>query len=931
MKTSQEGHQGALGVTEVTGAFERLGWGTIINSRHDYGTDLFMLVIDRTGEDRGLLVGAQVKAGPSFFKETKTAEDGEVMGWWFRDQKRSHVDGWAAHAVPHLIVLHDLDSKTSYWAHVTPESIVSTGVGAKIFVPQANLVDDANRERLERVAGAHGGSGWEGSAWTGKSPPTVADGLRYAMMVPRLVAPHPNAGDRSALTPEQGLALLVQFRIRDYQRFADAHAKVPALDRAANSKNWRWRFVGAFARWLLEDTPVDLIGLIGSAPDPSCRSAATIAGACALLEQREIDAAISLLEKALRGSDNRSVDQAWLRLQYARCCAEIGRVKHARDAALEVQSIRSDATRDVTAAALLGAAATLIFNTSGWSAKNLDEVITAGDTAAVWWRSQVTRWGLEALEERGFKEWARETSVTVAAVDTVVKEFESSALLASHSADQGGWRHLRALRGQARLLELDRAADPEHAHFGLRQLLEAGDAASVKLAVRHLVADGPATAVTLVGSDLRLGKATRTTAYAELTFIEQGGSMLDTKTADRVVRWILATLRDPTSYAERISASFVVKWQLLDSLAGVVASAGLRAQRQVIRHIIDMPSETEQAFATSWRRILSKIPKRAWTPELALRAKPKPREHHLDLRIGLLGIAARCDAGAQRSLYERARRGSLDALSSLDSVVDLPPRVVRSLIGRMTQQVKKQIADAHRGTYGFGSHDVLEVLVLLNAWHPEHAQWAPVFKQLSDPLVAIENKTRALVLLANLADRLPDQVQEELRPVAVALCKEEVRGRENPFDPDHDLLGRATRLAIVLRAIDPSEDEAPLVRLLQGDAERRRWAVFLAAHLRRPSDVGLLATLSVDPHPMVRASAAAGLAGMLVDGVGGDLVPATLRSCLTDGGSWVPDAIAGVLGERSEQTHGGVVAQELLAALRDHPSAVVRASARNDP
>jgi predicted hotdog family 3-hydroxylacyl-ACP dehydratase len=931
MKTSREGRQGALGVTEVARNFERLGWGTIFNSRHDYGTDLFMLVIDQAGDDRGLLVGAQVKAGPSFFKETKTTDDGEVLGWWFRDRKRSHVDSWAEHAVPHLIVLHDLDTEESYWAHVTPESIVSTGKGAKVFVPRDNLVDDANRERLERVAaGTTGRAGWEESAWTGKSPPTTADGLRYAMMVPRLVAPHPNAGDGDGLTPEQGLALLVQVRIRDYQRFAAAHTKVPSLDRAARSRSWRWRLVGAFGKWLLEEDSGDLVDLIDSAPDSAARSAATVASACALLEQGQINAAITAIEKALAAAGNRSVDEAWLRIQHARCCAELGRLVEARDAALAVQSIRPDAARDVTAAALLGAAATLIFNTSGWGAKNLDEVITVGDTAAVWWRSQVTRWGLDGLAERDFKDWSRDTSITVGAVDKVAKEFESGALLASHSADQGGWRHLRALRGQSELLQLDRTADPEHAYLGLRQLLQAGDTASLKLAVRHLIADGPATAVTQLGADLRLGEATRTTALAELTVIEQGGSMLDTKAADRVVRWILATLGDPTPYAQRISASFVVNWQLLDSLAGVITAAGLRAQRQVIRHIIDMPPEPEQVFATAWRRVLKKLPNRAWTEELALQAKPRPREHHLTLRIGLLGIAARYDAGARRSLQERARRGSLDALSCLGNVTDLPPRVSHALIEQMARQVEKQIADAHKGTFGMGTHDVPEVLVLLNAWHPQQAQWRPILAQLSDPVVAIESKQRALVVLANLADRLPEQVREELRPIAAALCREEIGGRVNPFEPDDDLVGRATHLAIVLRAIDPSEDEAPLVRLLQGDEEHRRWAAFLAARLRRPTDVGLLVTLTSDPHPMVRASAAGGLAGMLVDELGGELVPATLRSCLGDGGAWVPDAIAGVLGERSEPSGDGDVAKELLAKLREHPSAVVRASARGE-
>lgn len=928
MRTSKEGRQGALGVTEVARNFERLGWGTMFNARHDYGTDLFMLVLDRAGVDHGLLVGAQVKAGSSFFKEEKTAEDGEVEGWWFRDRKRSHVDSWAAHAVPHLIVLHDLDTEESHWAHVTAESIVSTGKGAKVFVSREDVVDEASRERLERVAaGAPGQAGWEGSAWTGKSPPTSADGFRYALIVPRLIAPHPNAGDGAGLTPEQGLALLVQARIRDYDRFATAHETVPSLDQAARSKNWRWRFVGAFGRWLLDEEPGDLLGLIDSSPDPATRAAAMVAGACALLDQGQIGVAMSLLEKALSAPGNSSIDDAWLRVQHARCCAEVGRLDEARDAALEAQSVRFHATRDATVAALLGAAATLVFNTSGWGAKNLDEVITAGDTAALWWRTQVTRRGLDALAERGFKAWSRESAVTVGAADTVANELESSALLANHGADHGGWRHLCALRGQSELMGLDRTADAEQAYLALRQLVQAGDAASLKLAVRHLIADGPASAVTLLAAHLRLGEATRTTAYAELAVIEQGGSMFDTKAADRVVRWILATLRAPTAYTERISASFAVRWQLLESLDGVVAAAGLRVQRQVIRHVIDMPPESDQVLATEWQRVLRSLPDRAWTKDLALRAKPKPREHHPALRVALLGVAAHYDAGARRSLYERARRGSLDALSNFGSVTDLPPRVARELIEKMVGQVEKQIADAHKGRTGFGGYDVAEVLILLSSWHPMQARWKPILDQLADPVVAIDSKQRALVILANLADHLPEKVKEDLRPIAAALSREEVGGRVNPFEPDRDVVGRATNLAIVIGAIDLSEDETPLVVLLRGDAERRRWAAFLAARLRRPADVGLLVTLTSDPHPMVRASAAGGLTGMLVDGLGGDLVAATLRGCIDDGGVWVPDAIAGVLGQRKKPGAAAEVAEELLKNLRFHPSAVVRSSA----
>jgi hypothetical protein len=170
-------------------------------------------------------------------------------------------------------------------------------------------------------------------------------------------------------------------------------------------------------------------------------------------------------------------------------------------------------------------------------------------------------------------------------------------------------------------------------------------------------------------------------------------------------------------------------------------------------------------------------------------------------------------------------------------------------------------------------------------------------------------------------------VRERLRPIALALAREEGAGWRSPFDVDQDVTGRAWNLAVLLGAIDLNEDAAPLAELLSGDAEQRRWVSFIAGRLRRPIDVGTLAALSSDPHPMVRGSAAWGLATMLNEGIGGDLVVATLRRAIDDGGVWVPDAIAEPLGQAERP---GPVARELLAKLKEHPSCVVRASARGE-
>src|SRR5581483_5669168 len=167
--------------------------------------------------DLGLLVGVQVKAGRSYFREPKKEADSSVVGWWFRDRDRRHIDSWVAHSVPHLIVLHDPETRLSYWQHVTAEHVVDAGKGAKVLVPVANTVDDGHRPELLAVAASiRSGVQWEGSAWTGLGSLASRDRLRHALLVPRLVAPHPNAAlSGGPLSPEQAIAMLTQVRVQE--------------------------------------------------------------------------------------------------------------------------------------------------------------------------------------------------------------------------------------------------------------------------------------------------------------------------------------------------------------------------------------------------------------------------------------------------------------------------------------------------------------------------------------------------------------------------------------------------------------------------------------------------------------------------------------------------------------------------------------------
>ncbi len=88
-----------------------------------------------------------------------------------------------------------------------------------------------------------------------------------------------------------------------------------------------------------------------------------MAAAATLLEDGLADEALLVLDAALKPDDAEPVDHAWLMVQKARACAEIGPVDDARDLAAQVQVVGATQTDDVTATALAGVAARILFNT----------------------------------------------------------------------------------------------------------------------------------------------------------------------------------------------------------------------------------------------------------------------------------------------------------------------------------------------------------------------------------------------------------------------------------------------------------------------------------------------------------------------------------------------------------------------------------------
>lgn len=895
------------------------------------GTDLFLLARDNRLFDVGLVVGAQVKTGRSFFRAPESDKDGAVVGWWYLDGRRKHIDYWLGHALPHLLVLHDPDTKISYWVHVTPEAVVPTRVGhrtakgAKILVPKANTVSVECRDALLAVAATlRPPSPWEGSAWTGARDLAPADQLRHALVVPRLVAPHRNTGVSRPITAAQMVALLTELRLHDVERFAEAHEEVPDPDTAGQVEDWTWRFAGAFTHRIRTGSADQLLGLVEDAPDPPSRSAAAVAAAAALLEQTRAREARQLLDDVLARDDNLPVDHAWLRVQHARACIELGDLHGARSSAVEAQQARLTNADDPTATAIAGVAAILLFRTADLRTGDVGQAVSGMDTLAFWWRYQRIATGAISVIEREFSEWAVEGPRRVALIDTDPGDgrLVGACLLASHAGDQPGWRALQSLYHRQELLRTDRGTDPAEVCDLLCGLWLSGDHKAVESAVLRFVSDGPAIAVRSVAALIDFGRLTSTTTMATLTLLRLAGDLLDQGTANRALRWLLSNLNAPTSTADSRYPRRPPEREFVRAISSVLQAASSGEQKAVVQGFVVREQPPDLGLAEAWRDAISRLPASAWADQPAELIRTIAAGQPNALRLLLLRIAAieLGDATAHDLLFGEIGTNPVGVLMAAGRFRALPDAAASELVDGLESRVRDEIENARAGSHGFGGADLGELLTKANLVYPEHARWDTVLELLAEDRVLSSKKSGVCAVLSWAVDELDGPVRECLAEIIPGVLAQ-------PTWFDDQLTGQpSAHGAAAQLAASLSEDRAEIERLLgdllAGGRDQQVWAAHLVLTLGAPTAAGMLAVLSRAAHPAIRASAAAGLA-RVVAATGDHLAQVALHQCLRDTGTKVPKAILDGL----SGVDRAALPVDVLTELSSHCSARVRSEA----
>lgn len=916
MRAPANAPTGNAGQSYVKAKFEELGWGANNNFEHDLGTDLWLMARDDRRFELRELVGAQVKTGPTYFDSPERDQSGVVQGWWYAESNDRHFDYWCEHSVPHLLVLHDLDAQTSYWVHVTRDKVRSTGKGRKILVPASSTVDwDHFDDLIEVATSRHPAPLWEGSAWDGVSEVEAAARLRYALVTPRLVAPHPNrrAGELDA---HQAIALLVQMRVRDLNRPGDAAPGVD-VEVARTSDLWEWRLFAGLHDWVMAGTRTKLAEVLAEADSAHRRAAASVCVAAACLENGEPEQACLTLRAELESDESSPTDQAWLLAQLSRCLMEQGDLTGAREAALEVQTMRHLRSTDPTASAFTAAAANTVFNLGGWDEPSLAEVIRISDTAQSWWRAQTLAAGLARHFDDSFRWWVGDSTTTFGVQDESWTKLRSVMLTAGYAADWSAWSDAGSRLARHQLMT---TPGEESIVAAIDLLRLTGDKKWLKATVARTLQVGPVQALVHLGSQLDLTKSTRTSLSADLAFVEGAADVLADDDCDRFISWALGVLRDGTELTERLSPTFLVASSVLDMLQSLVHAASPEKRREVIEHLICLPAVTDQLAAKGYGRVLAQIPDDEWSDEQLEALRQRPGDDNWELTDDVDSLLARRDPEFRQSLHIRVEAGDMRALQSHGNVTDLPTKAAAGMIAHLTGTVQARVEDAKRGAFALGGFDALDALVLLDICHPSVADWSAVEAILALPVAHPDHISGGIRRLGALADRVPADVRERLRPHLEEISRRVPPQIPSLFGPRNDARSESQ---IALSTLYPSEVlDADIRRLLGGERSLRRAAAEILIARRDESQLNALGLLAHDNDVDVRAAAAEGLAWWVVEGVGLPGSLEVLEGLLGEGGVRLAVRVSSALLDDGADP---AAARLLGDRLDAHPSATVRA------
>lgn len=906
MRASPTVGLGDVGQKAAFGEFSRKGFGPLENPTHDLGTDLFVQLRDSEGFDLGLMLGVQVKTGPSYLS-TPGSVDGEI-GWWFFADAR-HANYWRSHLLRHVVVLVEVDEDKRplrmFWAPLTQETLTSTGNNFKVFVPEENDLEstpaasliELARERRRELA-------YAGQAWSYRGASLAfEDRARFSMMVPRLVAPHPNR--RSSLEViewHEAAALALQADAEAWKRVADQATTVPDVEAARAHAERTWRFAALVHDWAY-GVPVDDSYIDDLTADPALTTAATLIRALLRFES-DPHGAVNLL----RYTDMQHVvpeDRAWHHLILGRLLLEISAWDEAalvlRDAEELLAQIPSD---DLTVDYLRAQVLVATFNFV--DEDDFARLITAVDNPVNWWRSRDLASALETAIEDSYRREFSHGDSHLGGESEAHNQLSSIALVAQISGAWDQWRNAEGLNARRAVLLSGSTYDNP-----LAQLRRAGKERALGAAIRRLIDEGPTEVLRDFVEGVHPSVVTSSTVRCDLLAVRLLHWMLP---ADQAMLWVgvlVGAITGTHSLPEPRNA--VVKDDYLRTLTRLADVLSETDRLAVARALLEgdylqhpftldpaLHLASKLAIPESCRSDLANI----ITDESIARERDR-------LLMALFSGSTASNEVASRLLAE----GNLDGMNGYAYWSDLSPEqlehVIRAAVQLQEQLRIERTAEGRSMTVAVRDPGELMANAALHAG-PDSDAWTKLVELMADEDLHPAYKESAAAELVARNRQIPDHIREGL----LAATSRAIGQYELPDFSVGGLLGLGDRgsLSTLQLALSSGDDFQELLTQNLCDPATRSACLELLG--TRPGNELLLVSLMSDRDPQVRLAAGSSLAQSLLNSpcTQPHFLAALVKHLHESG----PGALWGVLGAiRKSGVAKGAIPKELVKVLED--------------
>ena len=852
------------GVDHVVQILRVCGFSVI---QHYPRADLLVFVRDHQHFDLGGFIKVQVGNWPSLMKNPST--DNGRVGWWVRDFTY-HDDPF-----PRLLVLFDENSEEAYWVHVTKDKVLDTGQEQKIFVPRENVINNESVDSLVAVA--------FGKLPQPAEPPGVpdADRLRYALIAPQLIVPHPHLPLRTFSSAE-AIALLSLAQMLMLK--GTMEYKITGALRSHHDDP-SWRLYSALFKWIDKRQTDAILSFSSANVEANVAAAAEVIKATVLFEEHLPQRACEILKDALAARDDYNpVDLAWLQVHLARNLIEIGEFDEAWDLALEASLIGRREYQDPTARYVAGVAMEFVFQlndlTGRQEAQNLFRTIMKySPDSSSWLRTQILAGGLTDFIEKNYPQWRDAEIILGKEYDNTILKAHSTSLITGFAADANAWRPAAAAFACYCLLS---AASTDELVYALNILRVAGAQDELELAASQFLHFGPVEPLAQIMNELSLKDATKSSLPCDFALVGECVALLDTSAVDNHALWLLKELKNPSkTYVFGIS-----RWyenEIIQVLAKIYGACSSEVMAKIQDYLITIPGIQDLELAASYAKLIKSIiaddlnQGKEWDSEKLQTLVTRGNIDNELLKGTIEQLRAVHDTNYDR-LFGKIRIGDLNALASWQDFDNLPDGIVQRAVLHLANLVDHIIATAASGTLPgpySRSYSHLSILVRLNISHPHCAHWRPCLRMFNNRVSAID-LVPGIETMIDEYQKIPADVARDMREPLMRLMGKSEKLKIIYPDRDADVRGPASALLGLLFPEDVPMTK--VAQMLREDASLVKAAVKILAQRKEKLSLSLFARLSKHDSFEVREAVVSALVTWVLE----DVRPEESFSLLTE-------------------------------------------------